>query len=129
MIAIYFLPVLSDFFTIISIYIIYYYILCQKKTPIIKPYKTKDYSIKQSKYDGVDNLPTRSILLAASNSGKTVLLTNFILNIYKDCWDAVYIFSPSINLDDNWIPVREYLDKRNKVGDKIYYDEYAREID
>jgi hypothetical protein len=75
----------------------------------------------------VDKLPTRSILLAASNSGKTVLLTNFILNIYKDCWDAVYIFSPSINLDDNWIPVREYLDKRNKVGDKIYYDEYVAE--
>jgi hypothetical protein len=98
--------------------------MAETDAPIIKPYKTKDYKIRQSKYEVVGTLPTRTILLAASNSGKTVLLTNFILNIYRDCWDAVYIFSPSIHLDDNWAPVKEYLDKRNKVGEKIYFDEY-----
>ena len=45
--------------------------------PSIKPIgKTRTYDIKQSKYDFVSKLPTRSVLIAPSNSGKTVLLTN-----------------------------------------------------
>ena len=51
-----------------------------------------------------------------------------ILDIYKGCFERVYIWSPSINLDDNWKPVKEYLndDKQmpKKNGDKLYFDEY-----
>jgi type IV secretory pathway VirB4 component len=39
------------------------------------------------------------ILLAPSGSGKTVLLSNLILNIYRGCFERIYIFSPSIDLD------------------------------
>ena len=92
--------------------------------PQIKTYDTKEYKLKQSQYASVDKLPTRTILLAPSNSGKTVLLANFILDIYKACFEQVYIFSPSINRDDNWQAVKQYLDKRNKTQDKLYFDEY-----
>jgi len=39
----------------------------------IKPMKTKEYTVKQRKYEIIKNvLPARSILCGASGSGKTV---------------------------------------------------------
>jgi len=93
--------------------------------PVIKPYKSKEYKLKQSKYDNVPKLPMRMIMIAPSNSGKSVLISNLILDVYKDCFNQVYIFSPSIMIDDNFIPVRKYLDERNKtINDKIYFEKY-----
>ena len=65
-----------------------------------------------------------------SHSGKGVLLSNFILDIYKDCFERVYIFSPSINVDHTWIPVKEYLDKTINLSESeppLYYDHYDPE--
>ena len=50
----------------------------------IKPYKTKEYISKQSKYEHVGKLPARQILAAPSGVGKTVVLTNLLLDIYRD---------------------------------------------
>ena len=44
----------------------------------------------------------RGILLAPSNSGKTYLLIKMILEYYKNCFERIYIFSQSINLDNQW---------------------------
>lgn len=96
--------------------------------PSIKPIgKTKTYDIKQSRYEHVSKLPTRSVLIAPSNSGKTVLLTNLILDIYRDCFEKIYIFSPSIDIDDGWQPVKEYLRKHLKQDEKkekTLFDEF-----
>ena len=50
--------------------------------PNIVPIKVKQYEVKQSKYEHVSKLPTRSVINAASGSGKTVLIQNLILDIY-----------------------------------------------
>ena len=87
--------------------------------PTIKPIKLKEYEVKQSKYNVASKLPMRSIILGPSGSGKSILLQNFILDIYKDCFSRVYIFSPSINVDyQTWEPVKKYLDKEINNGDK-----------
>ena len=78
--------------------------------PIIKAPVVKNYNIKQSKYDVVPKIPFKTIIYAPSNSGKTVLITNLIENIYKGCFERVYIFSPSITLDDSWLSTKKYLD-------------------
>ena len=52
--------------------------------PIIKPVKVQEFSVKQSKYEMVGKLPTRSIICAPSGGGKTVLLQSLILDIYRD---------------------------------------------
>lgn len=97
----------------------------QSKVPRIKPISLKEYELKQSKYPMVSKLPTRSIMLAPSGSGKTVLLQNMILDIYRGCFERIYIFSPSIHLDHSWYPVKKYISEHIKVGDeKIYFDEY-----
>lgn len=99
-------------------------------TPTISPIALKEYEVKQSKYNIVGKLPIRSILLAPSSSGKTVLIQNMILDIYKDLFERVYIFSPSVHIDHTWYPVKAYLDKKMKLNNdepKLYYDEYDPE--
>ena len=64
----------------------------------IKPYKHTQYTVEQSKYDQVPRLPARMLLVAPSGSGKTVLLTNLILNVYRNCFSRIFMFSPPVYL-------------------------------
>ena len=79
----------------------------ETEPPKIKPRHVKEYEVKQSKYPQVGKLPIRSILLAPSFSGKTVLIQNMILDIYKGLFQRIYIFSPSIEVDHTWEPVKK----------------------
>ena len=99
-----------------------------KKTPDIKPIKIKEYEVKQSDYDHVGKLPIRSLLIGPSGSGKTVLLQNVILDIYRDCFSRIYIFSPSIDVDDSWSSVKHYIEHdvkvKNTKDEPIFFDHY-----
>ena len=66
------------------------------------------------------------MLCGPSSSGKTVLLSNMILDIYRDCFSIIYIWSPSINVDSTWRPVKDYIRDRIKPSDKekCYFDSY-----
>jgi Cdc6-like AAA superfamily ATPase len=96
--------------------------------PIIKPRDNKSFESKQSKYDHVGKLPMRSVVLGPSGSGKTILLQNMILDIYRGCFERIYIMSPSIDVDYAWEPVKHYIEKVMKVQntkeEPIYFDEY-----
>ena len=96
-------------------------------TPNIKPIELKGHTCKQGHYgDIVPKLPMRSMLVAPSGAGKTVLLTNMILDIYKGCFSKIYIWSPSIYVDSTWKPVKYYIRDHIKPNDreKCYFDEY-----
>ena len=61
--------------------------------PEIKPYNHDKFNSKQSKYNIVSKLPgVRGMILAPSNSGKSILLQNIILDIYRNCFEKIYIF-------------------------------------
>ena len=95
--------------------------------PKITPIKLKEYNCKQSKYnDVVPKLPMRSMLVGPSGGGKTVPLTNVILDTYRDCFSRIYIWSPSINADSTWKPVKDYIRDHIKPSDrdKCYFDSY-----
>ena len=97
--------------------------------PKVQPIKLKEYTSKQSQYEQCAKLPMRSIVLGPSGSGKTILLQNMILDLYEGCFDKIYIFSPSVNLDHTWNPVKEYTKDKMKIKDDdkedpIYFDEY-----
>ena len=50
-----------------------------------------------------------------------------IMNIYRDVFERIYIWSPSINVDHSWLPVKDYIEKHMKIDtkkEKIYHDEY-----
>ena len=58
----------------------------------IKPIKLKEYSSKQSTYDLAPKVPYRFTLLGPTHSGKSVLISNFILDIYIKMRLAKYIY-------------------------------------
>ena len=96
-------------------------------TPKVTPIQLKEYTCNQSHYgDIVPKLPMRSMLVAPSGAGKTVLLTNMILDIYKGCFSRTYIWSPSIEVDNTWKPVKDYIRDHTKPNDreKYYFDSY-----
>ena len=97
--------------------------------PNIVPIKVKEYQVKQSKYEHVALLPTRSVINASSGSGKTVLIQNLILDIYRGCFSRIYIFSPSIDIDDTWLPVKKYIEEEltTTEDEQIYFDDFNGE--
>jgi hypothetical protein len=98
---------------------------------IIKPIKLQEYTCTQSKHDIAPKLPLRSIILAPSGSGKTVLLAKLILNVYRGCFERIYVFSPSAHLDQTWQAVKDYQEHIMKVKETpketLYFDHYNPE--
>ena len=97
----------------------------------IEPIQVKQYEVKQSKYKQCGTLPVRNIILGPSGSGKTILLQNLILKVYRGCFERIYIFSPSINVDSTWDPVKEYMedemDIHENTEEQFYFDSYNPE--
>ena len=88
-------------------------------TPKVTPIQLKEFTCNQSHYgDIVPKLPMRSMLVAPSGAGKTVLLTNMTRDIYKGCFPRIYIWSPSIQVDNTWKPVKDYIRDHIKPNDK-----------
>ena len=88
-------------------------------TPSLKPIGLKEHTCKQRHYGGiVPKLPMRSMLVGPSGSGKTVLLTNMILDINKGCFSRVHIWSPSIEVDNTWKPVKSCIRDNIKPSDR-----------
>ena len=97
------------------------------EAPHVVPRKTKEYRIRQSKYSQADKLPTRAILLAPSGSGKTVLLQHLILDQFRDCFARIFVFNPSVHIDDAWLSVKDYVyDRIVAKNDKepCFFDHY-----
>ena len=87
----------------------------------IKPIKLKEYSSKQSTYDLAPKVPFRFTLLGPTHSGNSVLISNFILDIYKNVFSKVYIFSQSIFIDQTFEPIKEYLTDELKQQENEQY--------
>ncbi len=94
----------------------------------ITPIDLQEYSCKQSKHEHAPKVPLRMTLLEPSGSGKTVLLSNLILNIYRGCFERILVFSPSIDIDKTWELVKKHQSddmKANEKGkDKLYCNHY-----
>ena len=101
--------------------------MSRKTMPTIEPVNVKQYDVKQSKYHQCGTLPIRSVLLGPSGAGKGIVLQNMIMDIYDKCFERVYIFSPSVHVDQTWVPVKEYLKKEINMKESeppLYYDHY-----
>ena len=86
----------------------------------------KDHVIKckcnQSKETDVPLLPMRCLIIGPSASGKTYLLDNLITNIYKNCFERVYIFSQSIYLDRTYDPIKET--QKEIKNEDLYFEKF-----
>ena len=93
----------------------------------IKLFPVPEYSSKQPSDPVVPLVPCTGIFLGPSKSGKTVTLISLILEQYRGVFERIYIFSPSIDIDDGWIPVKKYIEQDlgvNTEREQAYWDEW-----
>ena len=98
--------------------------------PIVKPINEIKYEFKQSKYANVPKVPFRALIFGPSGSGKSVLLVSLILDIYRNVFQRVYVFSPSVNHDSIWLPVKKYVKDELNVNEEketCFFEEYKTE--
>ena len=98
-----------------------------EEIPKVEPIDIPEYKYKNSKFDMMPKLPARMLCVASSTGGKTVLIQNLILKIYRGSFERIYIFSPSVHVDDTWSAVKKYIRDVMKVDaekEQIYHEEY-----
>lgn len=92
-----------------------------------KPLKTKQFTTKQSSYEHVPPLPARFYAVAQTKSGKSNLCLNMLLDIYRDCFERIVVFSDSWHLDETYTPLKKYMQQKgwdlNECGFAGYDDE------
>ena len=99
------------------------------KSPEIKAIKTTQYTSKQPHYDFMGSLPTRSILLGPSGTGKTTVMANLLLNHYRGCFQQIYIWSPTMGVDKTWDVIKDYCEKElhqvESKKERYFFDSYS----
>ena len=98
-----------------------------EEIPKVEPIDIPEYKYKNSKFDMMPKLPVRMLCMASSTGGKTVLIQNLILKIYRGSFERIYIFSPSVHVDDTWSAVKKYIRGVMKVHaekEQLYYEAY-----
>ena len=79
----------------------------------VKVHPHDQWSTRGSPYGEVVLAPTpcRYLIVGPSGSGKSVLLVDFLVRLYKHAFQRVYVFSPSVHIDSAWKPVFKYVEK------------------
>ena len=95
----------------------------------IRPMEIKDKRTYHPNLPSIArNRGSLMLLLGAQNSGKTTIINNMLLSKHfwggkESAFDNVYIFSPSIDLDDSCRFLREHFECYTE-----YKDEYLEDI-
>ena len=84
----------------------------------VQPHPTAEYTTGSASHPILPPTPLRGIILAPSGGGKTVLLVSLLLDMYRGAFARIYVFSPSVDIDAAWRPVKEYIEKDLGVDEK-----------
>ena len=93
----------------------------------IKQHPTPQYLTEQPDHEHLPSIPLRGLLLGPSGSGKTITLLDLLIRLYKGCWARIYVFSPSVDVDSAWLPVKKYVEEGLGVDpkkEKCFYSEW-----
>ena len=90
------------------------------------------YTSKQPRDGVVPPVPCTGIFLGPSKSGKTVAIISAILEQYRTAdgssvFERIFLFSPSIHIDDGWKPVKEFIENEMGVNtdrEQVYFDKW-----
>ena len=85
--------------------------------PLVRPQKgIPEYHVKQSPSEMMPKVPCRGLIAGPGGSGKSVAMAAMILDKdkYRSVFSRVFIWTPSIDADDSWEPVKKYI--RTELG-------------
>ena len=77
----------------------------------VRLFPTPEYCHRQSKYKHLPPVPIRGALVGGSGSGKSRALVSLILEQYRGCFARIYVFSPSVDIDMTWVPVKTFVER------------------
>ena len=78
----------------------------------IQLHPTPEYTAQQPMHDHLPSCPMRGLFCGPSGSGKTVALVDTLVRLYDGCFKRIYVFSPSVDLDSAWLPVKKYVEQK-----------------
>ena len=77
-----------------------------------QPIPGKKFTQPQSQYDNVPIAPFRQLLYANTASGKTTLILNQCLDLYRNVFERIIVFSHSWDTDSTWDPLKKYMEEK-----------------
>ena len=95
--------------------------------PRVVVHPTQQWETAGSALEHLPDTPIRGLLVGPSGSGKTVVLVDLLLRFFKGAFERIYVFSPSVNIDSAWTPVKEYVEKEMRVDqqrEKCFFDTF-----
>jgi hypothetical protein len=96
----------------------------------VKLFPTREYSTRQSTFAHLPKVPIRGALVGGSGSGKSRAMVSMLLHQYRGCFSRIYVFSPSVDIDMTWEPVKRYVENDLKVNldkEPCFFDEWEPE--
>jgi len=84
----------------------------------VQVHNAPTFEYKQSKIQHLPKVPLRGCVLGKSGAGKGVWLVDLILHKYRGCFERIYVFSPSVDIDHGWDAVKDYSEKELGVDPK-----------
>ena len=77
--------------------------------PKVEPVDIRKNNYKSSKHEMMPSLPARMFCGASSTGGKSALIQNLIFKIFRGSFERIYIFSPSVHVDNTWRAIQKYI--------------------
>ena len=84
---------------------------------IVKPIRSGEWKYKQSRFDHLPRVPFRCLCSGRSAAGKGVLVTNVVTNFFRDAFKKVYVFAPTVHLDNTWQTIAHHCKRNLKQSD------------
>ena len=75
---------------------------------VVKAMPQTTVHYKQSKYD-LPKLPMRTMVVGRSAAGKGTLLASMVREQYAGCFEAIYVFCSTVDVDPLWIELVKYI--------------------
>ena len=73
----------------------------------MKQFKAQEWHYSQPE-EPFPRVPGSGLILGPTGSGKSNLCVSMLLGPYKPVFSRIYVFSPSVDIDDLWEPVKKY---------------------
>jgi len=84
---------------------------------IVKPVKGGEFKYKQSRFKHLPSVPFRCLCSGRSAAGKGVLVTNVVTDFFRDAFKKVYVFAPTVHLDNTWQTIAHHCNRNLKQSE------------
>jgi hypothetical protein len=89
-----------------------------KEKAVVKAVPSGEWEYVQSRFSQLPKTPFRILVSGKSQSGRGVLTVNAVVNFWKECFEAVYVFASTVNVDTTWQTIAHHAYRHLQQGRK-----------